>query len=388
MEKEKAVKFVLDLLKAMVEKDGSDVFVTVGFPPAIKIHGDIVPVSQTALRPEDAKAMVHAVMRDKHLQEFEDTSECNFAISPPDIGRFRISAFIQQGNAGMVMRTITTEVPTLDELKLPEVLKSIAMTKRGLVIMAGGTGAGKSTSLAAMIDHRNAGQRGHIITIEDPIEYVHAHKKSIVTQREVGMDTESWGVALKNTLRQAPDVILMGEIRDMKTMEYAIAFAETGHLCMATLHANSANQTIDRIISFFPEDRKSQLLLELSLNLKSVISQRLLPTVDGKGRVAALEIMINSPLISDLIQKTEISKIKEIMAKSGELGMVTFDQSLFELYEADKITYDDAIKNADSPNGLRLKIKLESKSAKAADTMDLDHLSVDEDEDEDQGMMI
>ncbi len=381
MERDQAIKFVLDLLNTMIAKDGSDMFVTVGFPPAIKIHGQVTAVTKTALKPEDTKAMVYAVMRDKQLKEFEATNECNFAISPPGIGRFRANAFVQQGNMGMILRTITTEVPTMDQLKLPEVLKDVAMTKRGLAIMVGGTGSGKSTSLAAIINHRNENERGHIITLEDPIEYVHPHKKSIVTQREIGLDAETWGVALKNTLRQAPDVILMGEIRDAESMEHAIAFAETGHLCMATLHANSANQAIDRIINFFSEERKAQLLMDLSLNLKAVVSQRLLPTVDGKGRVAAIEIMLNSPLIADLILKGEIHGIKEIMKKSRELGMVTFDDALFDLYEAGKIDYDNAIKNADSANELRLKIKLQGKASKSKNKLDgLDHLTLEDEE--------
>ncbi len=381
MERDQAIKFVLDLLNTMIAKDGSDMFVTVGFPPAIKIHGKVTAVTQTALKPEDTKAMVYAVMRDKQLKEFEATNECNFAISPPGIGRFRANAFVQQGNMGMILRAITTEVPTMDQLKLPEVLKDVAMTKRGLAIMVGGTGSGKSTSLAAIINHRNENERGHIITLEDPIEYVHPHKKSIVTQREIGLDSETWGVALKNTLRQTPDVILMGEIRDAESMEHAIAFAETGHLCMATLHANSANQAIDRIINFFSEERKTQLLMDLSLNLKAVVSQRLLPTVDGKGRVAAIEIMLNSPLIADLILKGEVHGIKEIMKKSRELGMVTFDDALFDLYEAGKVDYDNAIKNADSANELRLKIKLQGKASKSENKLGgLDHLTLEDEE--------
>lgn len=381
MERDQAIKFVLDLLNMMIAKDASDMFVTVGFPPAIKVHGQVTAVTKTPLKAEDTKAMVYAIMRDKQLKEYEATNECNFAISPPGIGRFRANAFVQQGNMGMILRTITTEVPTMDELKLPEILKDVAMTKRGLVIMVGGTGSGKSTSLAAIINHRNENERGHIITLEDPIEYVHPHKKCIITQREIGLDSETWEVALKNTLRQAPDVILMGEIRDAQSMEHAIAFAETGHLCVATLHANSANQAIDRIINFFSEERKTQLLMDLSLNLKAVVSQRLLPTVDGKARVAAIEILLNSPLIADLILKGEIHNIKEIMKKSREQGMITFDNALFDLYEADKINYDDAIKNADSANELRLKIKLQGKASKGQDRLGgLDHLTIEDDE--------
>ena len=382
MERDKAMKFMRDLLKVLVEKDGSDLFITVGFPPAMKIHGKVTPVSKTKLTPENAKSLCQAIMNDKQLKEFEATKECNFAVAPEGIGRFRANAYIQQGYNGLVLRVIETDVPNIDKLKLPEVLKDVVMTKNGLVIMVGGTGSGKSTSLAAMIDYRNDNTYGHIITIEDPIEYVHPHKKCIIMQREVGVDTDDWEIALKNTLRQAPDVILLGEIRDRETMEFAIAFAETGHLAMATLHANSANQALDRIINFFPEERKSQLLMDLSLNLKSVISQRLLKTPDGKGRVAAIEILLNSPLISDLILKGDVHEIKTIMSKSNELGMKTFDQALFDLYEADKISYDDALRSADSMNELRLRIKLEGKAAKGKDQKDdLGHINLHEEED-------
>ncbi len=382
MERDKAMKFMRDLLKALVERDGSDLFITVGFPPAMKIHGKVTPVSKTKLTPENAKSLCQAIMNDKQLKEFEATKECNFALAPEGVGRFRANAYIQQGYHGLVLRVIETDVPNIDKLKLPEVLKEVVMTKNGLVIMVGGTGSGKSTSLAAMIDYRNDNTYGHIITIEDPIEYVHPHKKCIIMQREVGVDTDDWEIALKNTLRQAPDVILLGEIRDRETMEFAIAFAETGHLAMATLHANSANQALDRIINFFPEERKSQLLMDLSLNLKSVISQRLLKTPDGKGRVAAIEILLNSPLISDLILKGDVHEIKTIMSKSNELGMKTFDQALFDLYEADKISYDDALRSADSVNELRLRIKLEGKAAKGKDQKDdLDHINLHEEED-------
>jgi len=376
-----------DLLKLMVEKGGSDLFITVGFPPAIKIHGKMTPVSKTELTPENTKALAYAVMNDKQLKEYEATKECNFAVAPVGIGRFRANAFIQQSFCGLVMRVIETDVPNLDKLGLPEVLKDVVMTKNGLVIMVGGTGSGKSTSLAAMLDYRNANTYGHIITIEDPIEYVHPHKNCVIMQREVGVDCDDWEIALKNTLRQAPDVILLGEIRDKDTMEFGIAFAETGHLAMATLHANSSNQALDRIINFFSEERKQQLLMDLSLNLKAVISQRLLKTVDGKGRAAAIEILLNSPLISDLILKGEVHEIKSIMAKSNELGMKTFDQALFDLYEADKIKLEDALRSADSMNELRLRIKLEGKDAKGKDKQDgLDHLTLEETE-EDSGMM-
>jgi len=389
MEREQAIKFMRDLLKLMVEKGGSDLFVTVGFPPAIKVDGKVSPVSKTKLSNENTKAMTYAIMNDKQLKEFEATKECNFAIAPVGIGRFRVNAYIQQGYCGMVLRTINTDVPTLDGLKLPEVMKEVCMTKRGLVIMVGGTGSGKSTSLAAMIDYRNEHSYGHIITIEDPIEYVHQHKNSIVMQREVGVDTDDWGIALKNTLRQAPDVILLGEIRDRETMEFGITFAETGHLAMATLHANSANQALDRIINFFPEERRQQLLMDLSLNLKAVVSQRLMRTKDGVGRVAAIEIMLNTPLIADLILKGEVHEIKALMQKSRELGMQTFDQALFDLYEEGKVTYEDALRNADSMNELRLRIKLESKENAGKDKLaEADNLSLDESDDKSKGGML
>ncbi len=382
MEREQAIKYMRDLLTLMVEKKASDLFITRDFPPAMKIDGKITPVSKTRLTGENTKALSYAVMNDRQIKEYEATKECNFAIAPAGIGRFRANAFIQQGACGMVLRTIETEVPNLDKLGLPPVLKEIIMTKRGLVIMVGGTGSGKSTSLAAMLDHRNANTYGHIITIEDPIEYVHPHKNCIIMQREVGVDTDDWDIALKNTLRQAPDVILLGEIRDRETMEHAISFAETGHLAVATLHANSSNQALDRIINFFPEERRQQLLMDLSLNLRAVISQRLLKKIDGKGRVAAIEILMNSPLISDLIFKGEVHGIKEIMAKSNEMGMKTFDQALFDLFEADLITLEDAMRNADSQNELRLRIKLEGKASKARSILDeTAGLSLEEDED-------
>ena len=388
MEREQAIKFMRDILKLMIDKNGSDLFITVDFPPAIKVDGKITPVSKTKLTQDNTKALAYAIMNDKQLKEFEATKECNFAIMPMGVGRFRCNAFIQQSCTGLVLRAIETDVPTIDKLGLPEVLKEIVMTKNGLVIMVGGTGSGKSTSLAAMIDYRNENSYGHIITIEDPVEYVHPHKNCIIMQREVGVDTDDWDIALKNTLRQAPDVILLGEIRDRETMDFGIAFAETGHLAMATLHANSANQALDRIINFFPEERHHQLFMDLSLNLKAVIAQRLLKTVDGAGRAAAIEILLNSPLISDLILKGEVHEIKTIMKKSNELGMKTFDQALFDLYEADKIKYEDALRNADSMNELRLRIKLEGKDAKDKDKMDgLDHLSLDEEEEEQPGMM-
>ncbi len=366
-----------DILRLMAQKNGSDLFITANFPPAIKVDGRITPVSNQVLNPQHTSELARSIMNDRQAAEFETTKECNFAISPSGIGRFRVNALIQQGRVAVVCRTINMSIPTLDELGLPTVLKDIAMTKRGLVIFVGGTGTGKTTSLAALVDHRNKNSHGHIITIEDPIEFIHDHKGCIVTQREIGVDTDSWEAALKNTLRQAPDVILMGEVRDRETMDHAVAFAETGHLCLATLHANSTNQAIDRIINFFPEDRRHQLLMDLSLNLRAIVSQRLLPKKDGKGRVAAIEIMLNSPLISDLIFKGEVQEIKEIMKKSRELGMQTFDQGLFEHYEAGRITYEDALRNADSLNDLRLQIKLHGKESKDRDlNSGIGHLEV------------
>ena len=361
MEREQAVRLTQNLLRKMVERNGSDLFITRGFPPAIKVDGTIHKATDTPLSADQSAMMVRSIMNDKQIKEFDATKECNFAIAPQGIGRFRVSAFIQQGYVGAVLRTITTEIPTLEELELPPILKDVVMNKRGIVIVVGGTGSGKSTTLAAMIGHRNENSRGHIVSIEDPIEYVHPHKGCVITQREVGIDTETWHNALKNTLRQAPDVILIGEIRDRDTMEYAIQFAETGHLCLATLHANSANQALDRIINFFPEERRQQLLMDLSLNTRGFISQRLVPREGGIGRVAAMEIMLNTPLIADLIFKGEVGQIKDIMAKSTRLGMQTFDQALFDLYEDATISYEEAMRNADSKNELRLRIKLESK---------------------------
>ncbi|WP_332851246.1 PilT/PilU family type 4a pilus ATPase [Duganella sp. S19_KUP01_CR8] len=367
MERDQASKFMFDLLRLMTSKKGSDLFITAGFPPAIKIDGKMTPVSSQVLTSAHTMDLARSIMNDKQTASFELTKEANFAISPGDLGRFRVSAFVQMSSVGMVLRTITSEIPKLEDLGLPEVLKDVVMSKRGLVIMVGATGSGKSTTLAAMVGYRNENSYGHIITIEDPVEYVHPHKNCIMTQREVGVDTEDWAIALKNTLRQAPDVIQIGEIRDRETMDHAIAFAETGHLCLATLHANSANQALDRIINFFPEERRQQLLMDLSLNLKGMISQRLIPRKESKGRAVAIEIMLNSPLISDLIFKGEVHEIKELMKKSRELGMQTFDQSLFDLHEADIITYEDALRNADSVNDLRLAIKLEGKAAKNRD---------------------
>jgi twitching motility protein PilU len=367
MERDQASKFINDLLKLMVSRNGSDLFLTAEFPPAIKVDGKISKVSPQPLSPAHTLALARSIMNDKQAAEFERTKECNFAIAPPGVGRFRTNAFIQQGRVGMVLRTIPQVLPTITSLGLPPVLAEVAMTKRGLVILVGATGSGKSTTLAAMVDHRNENSYGHIITIEDPVEFVHPHKNCVVTQREVGLDTDTWEAALKNTLRQAPDVILMGEIRDRETMEHAVAFAETGHLCMATLHANSANQALDRIINFFPEERRAQLLMDLSLNLRGMISQRLIPKQDTKGRYAAVEIMLNTPLISDLIFKGEVAEIKEIMKKSRNLGMQTFDQALFDGFENNLITYEDALRYADSVNDLRLQIKLNSQRAKTTD---------------------
>jgi len=367
MERDQATELIHNLLRGVIAKKASDLFITAGFPPAFKIDGKMTPVSSQALTAQHTQELARGIMNDRQAAEFENTHECNFAVTPPGIGRFRVNVFMQQQRVGMVLRTITTKIPDLDAMGLPPQLKDIVMTKRGLVIVVGATGSGKSTTLAAMLGHRNHNSYGHIITIEDPVEYVHEHDKCIVTHREVGVDTENWQNALKNTLRQAPDVILIGEIRDRETMEYAVAFAETGHLCMATLHANSANQALDRIINFFPEERREQLLMDLSLNTKALISQRLISNKDGAGRTCAMEIMLNSPLIADLIFKGQVHEIKEVMKKSRELGMQTFDQALFDLYEAEKISYEDALKNADSVNDLRLKIKLESKASKERD---------------------
>jgi twitching motility protein PilU len=377
MERDQATKFMHDLLKLMLSKGGSDLFITADFPPAFKLDGKMTPVSNQPLTPTHTVELARSIMNDKQAAEFEATKESNFAISPGGIGRFRVSAFIQQGKVGMVLRTITTAIPKLDELNVPPVLKEVSMTKRGLVIMVGATGSGKSTTLAGMVGYRNENSFGHIITIEDPVEYVHPHRNCVITQREVGVDTDSWEAALKNTLRQAPDVILIGEIRDRETMDYAIAFAETGHLCMATMHANSANQALDRIINFFPEERRAQLLMDLSLNLKAMLSQRLIPLKETKGRCAAVEVMLNSPLISDLIFKGDVHEIKDIMKKSRELGMQTFDQALFDLYESGKISYEDALRNADSVNDLRLQIKLHGKESKDRDlSAGTEHLGI------------
>ncbi len=357
MERNDAMSLMQKLLKKMLDDDGSDLFITAGFPPAMKIKGVMKPVVKQPLTPNDAQALTQCIMNDKQLKEFEETKECNFAIAPAGLCRFRVNAFVQQGMMGLVMRTIAADIPNFDDLGLPHTLKEVIMEKNGLIIMVGGTGSGKSTSMAAMIDHRNESSFGHIITIEDPIEYVHTHKNCVIMQREVGVDTDDWEIALHNTLRQAPDVIVLGEIRDKEIMDFGIEFAQTGHLAMATLHANNANQAIDRILGFFPVEKQAKLKQDLSLNLRAIISQRLIKTVDG-GRCAAIEILLNTPLISDLVEKGDVGGIKPIMEKSRELGMQTFDQALFDLYKEGRISYDEALKNADSANNLRLTIKL------------------------------
>jgi twitching motility protein PilU len=361
MDREQAIRLMQDLLRRMVDRKGSDLFITANFPPAIKIDGEVRPQTDKVLSAEHSAVLVRSIMNDRQTREFDATKEANFAIAPPGIGRFRVSAFVQQGNTGCVIRQINSKIPTIEELELPPILKDIVMSKRGLVIVVGATGSGKSTTLAAMVGYRNEKTRGHIVTIEDPVEYVHQHRGCVVTHREIGVDTESWHTALKNTLRQAPDVIMIGEIRDRDTMEYGIQFAETGHLVLATLHANSSNQALDRIINFFPEEKREQLLMDLSLNIRSMVSQRLIPREKTEGRIAAMEILIGTPLVADLIFRGEVTKIKEVMSRSNRLGMKTFDQALFELYEAGVISYEEGLRNADSKNELRLRIKLESK---------------------------
>ena len=353
------------LLKVVVEQGASDLFITAGLPPSIKVSGRMTPMSKTSLTPEQAREMVHATMNEAQIQEFEAEKECNYAIQSPIAGRFRVSAFYQRNYAGMVLRRIETEIPGVDDLQLPEIIKKLAMTKRGLIIFVGATGTGKSTSLASMIGYRNQNSKGHIITIEDPIEFVHEHRGCMVTQREVGVDTPSFEIALKNTLRQAPDVIMIGEIRSSDTMEYAVTFAETGHLCLATLHANNANQALDRIINFFPSERHHQVWMDLSLNLRGMVAQQLIPTIDGKGRRAAIEVLINTPLVSDTIKKGDVHSLKEIMTKSTEQGMQTFDQALYQLYRSGEVSYDAALASADSANDLRLMIKLSGETQQA-----------------------
>ncbi len=376
MERDQASKFVFDLLRLVVSRGGSDLFLTADFPPAIKLDGELSKVAAHPLSSQHTMALARALMNDRQVAEFERTKECNFAIAPAGIGRFRCNAFVQQGNIGMVLRRIPQTLPTIAGLGLPKVLEELTMSKRGLIIVVGATGSGKSTTLAAMLDWRNEHSHGHIVTIEDPIEFVHPHKNCIVTQREIGLDTDGWEIALKNSMRQAPDVILMGEIRDREAMDHAVAFAETGHLVLATLHANSANQALDRVVNFFPEERRSQLLMDLSLNLRAMISQRLLPRTDAAGRIAALEVMINSPLVADHIFKGEVSEIKDVMKRSRELGMQTFDQALFDLYESSVVTYENALRNADSVNDLRLRIKLESKRDQGDLSSGTEHLAI------------
>jgi len=370
MDRDQAIKIMHDLLDLMVQRDGSDLFITAGFPPAIKLDGAVMPVAEKPFLPEHTATLARAIMNDRQAGEFEQRKECNFAIHPRHIGRFRVSAFVQQGKIGMVLRTIKTKIPTFDDMGLPEILKDVVMAKRGLIMMVGATGSGKSTTMAAMIAHRNSNSQGHILTIEDPVEYVHPHMNCIVTQREVGVDTEDWSAALKNALRQAPDVILIGEVRDRATMEYAMQFAETGHLCLCTLHANNANQAIDRVINLFSEEKREQALMDLSLNIRAIVSQRLIPRQDQQGRIGAFEVLLGSPLIQDLIFKGAVHDIKEIMAKSVAEGMCTFDQYLFQLFERGLISYEEALRNADSKNELRLRIKLESRKAARADNLD------------------
>ena len=377
MEREQATQFVHDLLTLVVKQEASDLFITAAFPPAIKVDGRIMPVSKTSLSPTHTMELARSIMNDKQASEFENSKEINFAVSPPGIGRFRVNAFLQQGRVGMVLRRINTTIPTFADLNLPDVLKDVIMSKRGLVMFIGATGSGKSTSMASLLGYRNMNSKGHIITIEDPIEFVHEHGGCIVTQREVGVDTDGWDIALRNSLRQAPDVVLIGEVRSRETMDHAISFAETGQLCLCTLHANNANQALDRIINFFPSERRQQLLMDLSLNVRALVSQRLLPRHDGQGRIPAVEVMLNSPLVSDLIFKGEVNGIKEVMKRSRELGMQTFDQALFDLYESGMISYEDALRNADSLNDLRLQIKLHGQEAKDRNVMSgIEHLNI------------
>lgn len=389
MDRNKAISFMHDLLRLMVSKDGSDLFITSGSPPAMKVDGKITVVSKQNLSPNHTQMLARSIMNDKQVSEFEESQECNFSIALPGVARFRVNAFVQRGSTGLVLRIINSEIPTFEELHLPDILQEIAMTKRGLVIFVGGTGSGKSTSLASMVNYRNRNSHGHIITIEDPVEFVHEHINCLVTQREVGVDTDNYAIALKNTLRQAPDVILIGEVRDREAMEHAIAFAETGHLCLTTLHANSTNQALDRIINFFPDERRSQLLMDLSLNLKGLISQRLIPKINGTGRIPAVEIMLNTPLMADMIFKGEVHEMKALIAKSNESGMKTFDQALFDLYESEQITFEDALRNADSVNDIRLRIKLESDTARKTGVVE-DHREFEleeSDDDEKSGLI-
>jgi twitching motility protein PilU len=381
MDHNQAISYVHDLLRRVIELNASDLFVTVGAPPSVKLNGLVSPLTTQALSQTQSEILTRAIMNDKQLSEFEQHREINFAISLPGVARFRVNAFNQRGSVGMVMRLIQHNIPSFEELRLPPGLRELSMTKRGLIIFVGATSSGKSSSLAAMVGYRNANSQGHIITIEDPIEFVHQHSKCIVTQREVGVDTESYEVALKNTLRQAPDVILIGEVRDRETMNHAIVFAETGHLCLTTLHANNTNQALDRIINFFPEERRQQLLMDLSLNLKAVISQRLVRREDGNGRIPAVEILINTPLMADLIFEGKVHEMKDLIKRSRELGMQTFDQHLFELYESGQISFEEALRNADSVNDLRISIKLNGKRGRTRDLMgETDSMSMREEE--------
>ncbi len=377
MENKRAVQFVHDLLELLVQQKGSDLFITVGFPPAIKVNGKVSPVSKSPLEPQHTTELVHCIMNARQRDIFDQTKECNYALSVQGVGRFRVSAFLQQSWPGMVLRSINTKIPAYEDLGMPPVLKDVILAKRGIIIFIGATGAGKSTTMASLLAHRNKNSYGHIITIEDPIEFVHEHGNCVFTQREIGVDTDSWDIALQNSLRQAPDVIMIGEIRSRENMDFAIAFAETGHLCLATLHANSTNQALDRIINFFPEERRAQVLMDLSLNIRAFVAQRLILRADGRGRVPAAEVMLNTPLTSDLIFKGDIPGIKDVMKRSREQGMQTFDQSLFDLYERGLITYEDALRNADSINDLRLDIKLRGKEARSRDAFTgTEHLSV------------
>lgn len=359
---DEAGKFMHHILTKVVEYGGSDLFITADFPPSIKQQGLMKPFGQQKLTPDKTHLFAYALMNERQIKEFESVMECNFGISVPGVSRFRVNVFQQQHNVGMVIRAITTDIPSFQQLGLQSSLQQVIMEKRGLILVVGATGVGKSTTLAAMIDYRNTHTEGHIITIEDPVDYVYQHKKSMITQREIGVDCISWHNALINAMLQAPDVIVIGEIRDTDSMEHAIAFAESGHLCLATLHSNNADQALDRIINFFPEERRNQLLMDLSANMKAVISQRLIRTEDGKDRRAAVEILLNTPLVSDLIRKGEFHELKTIMARSRELGMQTFDQALFDLYNQGIISYEEALRNADSSNELRLQIKLKSNS--------------------------
>ncbi len=379
MDRDQAIKLIHDLLRRMVEKKASDLFLTAGFPPALKVDGEVRPQSERVLTGEQSATLVRSLMNDRQTREFDATKECNFAIAPAGIGRFRVSAFVQQSAVGCVIRMINSKIPSFEDLDLPPILKELSLSKRGLVVVVGGTGSGKSTTLAAMVGYRNQKTRGHIVTVEDPVEFIHQHQGCVITHRDIGVDTESWEVALKNVLRQAPDVIYIGEIRDRQTMEFAVQFAETGHLVFSTLHANNANQALDRIINFFPDERREQVLMDLSLNIRAFISQRLVPREGASGRIAAMEIMLNSPLIQDLIFKGEVVKIRDVMARSNRLGMKTFDQSLFELYESGFISYEDALRNADSKNELRLRVKLEGH--RQSPTIDDGSLTIMGDED-------